>query len=199
MGDLKGERFMKIILASASPRRRELMNIICSDFTVRPVDADERIPEEISAENAAVYLAGVKARAAKLSGDEIIIGCDTVVTIGQDVLGKPKDREECREMLERLSGNTHKVYTGVCIRSKDGIRSFSEMTEVTFYEISDEEITAYMDTGEPFDKAGGYGIQGKGAVFVKKIIGDYFNVVGLPVARLYHELREMTVIRKDKL
>ena len=182
---------MKIVLASASPRRRELMNIICPEFEIRSNSADETLPDGIYAENAAEYLAKVKAKAAVLNENELVIGCDTIVTLDGKILGKPKDREDCRMMLEMLSGKTHRVCTGVCIRGESIMQSFTEITEVTFYELSDKQIDAYMDTGEPFDKAGGYGIQGKGALLVKKINGDYFNVVGLPVSRLYRELKRL--------
>lgn len=183
---------MKIVLASGSPRRKELISIICSSFEIRPSQADETLPKNIATEKAAEYLAKVKAEAAEMNSGETVIGCDTVVAVDGEILGKPHDREDCRRMLKMLSGRSHFVYTGVCIRGESGVDCFTEKTEVTFYPLTDNEIEEYMDSGEPFDKAGGYGIQGKGSVFVKGIKGDYFNVVGLPVARLYRELRKQS-------
>ena len=144
---------MKIVLASASPRRKE-------------------------PERAAEYLSALKAQAAECHENEIVIGCDTVVVIDNTILGKPHTSQECFDMLKILSGKTHKVFTGVTFRGFGN----------NFYALSDEEISEYIKTGEPFDKAGGYGIQGKGAMLVRGIKGDYFNVVGLPASRLKREL-----------
>ncbi|MGN0614277.1 MAG: Maf family protein [Porcipelethomonas sp.] len=177
-----------IVLGSASPRRRELLKLITENFEVRPSEADEHIPENITADKAAEYLAGVKSAAVEAGENETVICCDTVVVSGEKILGKPSDRDDCRRMLKMLSGSTHFVYTGVCILKNKEKFSFTEKTAVTFHNLSDREIEDYMDTGEPFDKAGGYGIQGRGALLVKSIHGDYFNVVGLPVSRLNREL-----------
>ncbi len=181
---------MKIILASASPRRRELMKLITEDFKAVSTDTDETLPENINTFKASEYLAGIKAQSAlKSFPDDIIIGCDTTVIIDNKILGKPKDSNQCCEYLEILSGRTHKVITSCVILSKRSRCVFSEITEVTFRRLSENDIKWYISTCEPFDKAGGYGIQGKGSLLVEKINGDYFNVVGLPVSRLNQELK----------
>lgn len=181
---------MKIVLASASPRRRELMKLITEDFKVIPTDVDETLPEDIEPLEASEYLAGIKAQSAVEScPEDIVIGCDTTVIIDDKILGKPKDSSQCRKYLEMLSGRTHKVVTSCVIIHKRSRCVFSEVTEVTFRKLSDRDIEWYISTGEPFDKAGGYGIQGKGSLLIEKINGDYFNVVGLPVSRLNQELK----------
>ncbi len=179
---------MRVVLASGSPRRHELLKLIYSDFEIRVSDACETLPHEISASKTAEYLSMVKAKAVERADDELVIGCDTVVVIDDKVLGKPSSEEDCRKMLENLSGRTHTVYTGVSLLYGDKEHSFTAATEVTFYQLSDKEITDYIATKEPFDKAGGYGIQGFGSLLVSGIKGDYFNVVGLPVARLKREI-----------
>lgn len=180
---------MNIILASASPRRRELMGIITPDFTAVSIDADETLPDNINPLTASEYLAEIKASAAaEKFPDSIVIGCDTTVICGGEILGKPKNKEECRRFMNMLSGRTHQVATGCCIISKDKKTSFTEITEVTFRQLSAEEIEEYISTDEPYDKAGGYGIQGKASLLIEKINGDYFNVVGLPVSRLNQAL-----------
>lgn len=182
---------MKIVLASSSPRRKELLKLLFNDFSVRPSGAEENIPDEIKANEAAEYLAVKKAEYVKRENDEAVIGCDTAVVINNIILGKPENEHECRKMLSMLSGKIHQVYTGVCVIYRDKKISFTEKTNVEFYEITDDEIESYIQTGEPFDKAGGYGIQGRGALLVKSISGDYFNVVGLPVSRLNRELKKI--------
>ena len=179
-----------IILASASPRRRELMGLITSDYEVIPADAcedtDIEDPEEMVAELSARKAAAVEGK----NRGRIVIGSDTVVSIDGRVLGKPADRDEAFSMLRMLSGRTHQVFTGVTV-IKDGIsHTFTEKTDVLFAELSDAEIEAYIETGEPMDKAGAYGIQHYGARFVESVNGDYFSVVGLPVHRLYRLLHE---------
>lgn len=183
---------INIVLASASPRRKELLKLITSEFDIMPSDAEETLPEGIESENAAQYLAKVKARSIGNIENKAVIGCDTVVVIDRNILGKPKNREQCRSMLNALSGRTHFVYTGVCIIYNSIEYSFTEKTEVIFHNLSEREIEEYIETGEPFDKAGGYGIQGKGALLVKEIRGDYFNVVGLPVSALNRKLKDIT-------
>lgn len=179
-----------IILASASPRRQELIKLICSDFSVIPADIDETILDNIPIEYAPEYLAVKKAEHIyrQSKPDDIVIGCDTGVFINNQMLGKPSDNRDAFEMLKMLSAKVHKVITGCAICCNGKTTSFSEITEVEFYPLSDDEITAYINTGEPLDKAGSYGIQGKGSLLVKGINGDYFNVVGLPVARLKREI-----------
>ncbi len=183
---------MKIILASASPRRRELLTLAGVDFEVRTSDVEEKVPEGMSPEETVKLLAGQKASAvAENFRNCCVIGADTVVVCGGRILGKPRDREQACEMLRTLSGKTHCVFTGVCIMCGAEVVSFAEKTEVTFYELTDEEIAAYTATGEPMDKAGAYGIQGRGCVLIKGISGDYFNVVGLPVARTVREINKI--------
>ncbi len=179
----------KIILASKSPRRQELLRFITSDFEVLPSLAAEDVPQSITAAETAEYLAALKAGdVAQQHRDCVVIGADTCVIAGDMVLGKPKSKDEARQMLRLLSGKAHKVITGCAIIKGDKISSFSVTTEVEFYPLSDGEIEEYISTDEPYDKAGGYGIQGKACLFVKGIAGDYFNVVGLPVAELNRKL-----------
>ena len=173
------------ILASASPRRRELFGLISDDFRIVPSNAEETAPDGIAAENLPERLARLKAGdiAAKYPFDTVI-GADTVVILDGKVLGKPENPEDAVRMLTALSGKRHKVITGCAVCKNGACRSFSSVTEVEFYPLDDREISDYVATGEPLDKAGAYGIQGRGALFVKSINGDYFNVVGLPVATL---------------
>ncbi len=179
----------KIILASKSPRRQELIRNITEDFEVIVSETDEVLPEGISPYDAPVYLSGLKARAvAAEHPDRVVIGADTVVILNGEVLGKPHDEADAMRMLRLLSGNTHSVVTGCTLIQGEREHRFSSRTEVTFYELSEGEIAAYIATGEPSDKAGAYGIQGKGMLFVEKIEGCYFNVMGLPVGQLNREL-----------
>lgn len=178
----------RILLASASPRRRELLHLIAPDFECKAADADESLPDGIIPSDAVLYLSKIKALALAPS-DKIIIGADTVVALGNKIIGKPKDEEDAFNILKSLSGREHSVFTGVTIICGTEMRSFFCETKVCFYELSDDEIHDYIKTGECLDKAGAYGIQGKGSLVVKKIDGDYFNVVGLPVAELYRQLK----------
>lgn len=180
---------VKIILASSSPRRRELLKLITEDFESISTDVDETLPENTDPLKASEYLSLIKAKAVEYSSENIVIGCDTTVIIDNKILGKPNNINQCREYLEMLSGRNHKVITACSIVCGDNIRTFSEVTEVTFRTLSNEDIEWYISTGEPFDKAGGYGIQGKGSLLIERINGDYFNVVGLPVSRLNQELK----------
>ena len=190
---------MKIILASGSPRRRELMKYITDDFEAVSLDADETLPDNIEPLNASEYLALVKARAAaEIYPDNIVIGCDTAVICGNDILGKPSDKDDCIRCITELSGKTHQVVTGCAIIYHSSVISFSEVTDVAFRDLSNDEITAYASTDEPYDKAGGYGIQGKASELIKNINGDFFNVVGLPVTRLFNELKKFYNIIKEK-
>ncbi len=180
-----------IILASASPRRQELLKLIFDDFAVEPADIDETVRKTIELTQYPEYLALKKSRhiAEKRPIDDVVIGCDTGVFIDDLMLGKPKDKEQAKEMLRMLSGKTHKVITGCSVFYKGMNISFSEVTEVEFYQLTDAEIDEYVATGEPMDKAGAYGIQGKGALLVKRIKGDYYNVMGLPVGALKQKLK----------
>lgn len=186
----------KIILASASPRRRALLEGIgLADFTILPSDADEELPENISPGEAVKLLAKTKAESVSKSagGNAVVIAADTVVCYQDEILGKPADRGDAFRMLSMLSGKTHAVYTGFCVRNGSREILASERTEVEFRPLTSEEIWSYIDTGEPFDKAGAYGIQGLGAMLVRRIDGDYYNVMGLPVCRLSLALKEFGI------
>ena len=179
----------KFILASGSPRRKELLALIVPEYEVFPADIDETLPEGLAAEESAEFLALQKAAhvSEKFPGS-IVIGCDTVVISEGEVLGKPADISDAERMLKKLSGKIHTVITGVCISCGEHREHFSCKTAVEFYPLSESEIADYISTGEPMDKAGGYGIQGKGSVLVKAVNGDFFNVVGLPVSMLKRRL-----------
>lgn len=179
-----------IILASQSPRRRELMGLITKDFEVKVSEVDESLPEGISPRDAVMYLSKIKAEPFK-NEQQIVIGADTVVAIDDKILGKPKDKQNAFDMLKTLSGKTHSVFTGVTITKGESTNTFAVETRVTFFELSDQEILDYIATKEPMDKAGAYGIQGYGSLLVKEIQGDYFNVVGLPVSKLNQELKKV--------
>ena len=180
----------KIILASSSPRRRELMTTAGLEFEIIVRDVDESIPEGTAPVDAAKMTAKKKALAvAQEHSDCIVIGADTIVVADKKILGKPADKADACRMLRMLSGIEHEVITGVCIVCGDKSESFASVSKVNFYELTDEEIEAYVATDEPMDKAGAYGIQGRGCTLVEKIEGDYFNIVGLPVAELNRKLK----------
>ena len=181
-----------LVLASASPRRKELISFISSDVMIYPADVDESFSEDISAESVPEILAVRKAKAVSEKFPEYtVIGSDTSVIVDGIILGKPVDKADAKRMLHLLSGKTHKVITGCAIFKNGRSVSFSETTEVTFYPLTDKEIDDYVDTNEPMDKAGAYGIQGYGSLLIKGINGDYFNVVGLPVAKLNKVLKRV--------
>lgn len=180
-----------IILASASPRRSELMTLAGFRFDVICADIDEIVPEKALPQEVVMSLALQKAQAvAKDHRKSAVVGSDTVVALDGKILGKPHSEKEAAEMLRSLSGRIHKVFTGVAIVCGEKVTSFFEETEVEFYPLTDQEILDYVATGEPMDKAGAYGIQGRGAVLVKRINGDYFNVMGLPISKVYRELKD---------
>lgn len=180
-----------IILASASPRRSELMTLAGFRFDVICADIDEIVPEKALPQEVVMSLALQKAQAvAKDHRKSAVVGSDTVVALDGKILGKPCSEKEAAEMLRSLSGRIHKVFTGVAIVCGEKVTSFFEETEVEFYPLTDQEILDYVATGEPMDKAGAYGIQGRGAVLVKRINGDYFNVMGLPISKVYRELKD---------
>ncbi len=189
----------KIVLASASPRRKELLEQIGLPFTVEVSNVEEVItktaPQEVVMELSAQKAMDVKKYQKE---DCIVIGADTIVVYdggkGGSILGKPKSEEEAFEMLNHLQGNVHQVYTGVTLCFGEEVKSFYECTKVHVYQMTEEQIWNYIKTGEPMDKAGAYGIQGRFAAFVKGIEGDYNNVVGLPVGRVYQELVGLNMI-----
>ncbi|MDR2687342.1 MAG: Maf family protein [Oscillospiraceae bacterium] len=181
---------MTYILASASPRRKELLALAGIPFEVHAPHVEERVDPAWDAAGAARALA--RQKAAAVAGDfpgACVIAADTVVEAGGVLLGKPEDAADAARMLRLLSGREHRVVTGVCLRLGGGERVFSRETLVRFYPLGEEEIAAYVRSGEPMDKAGAYGIQGRGALLVEGVTGDYFNVVGLPVAALARELK----------
>ena len=179
---------MKLVLASKSPRRSEILKNAGIDFTVRVADADETIPEGTRPCDAVVFLAARKAMAVERAEDELVLGADTVVVLDDRILGKPKDRDDAYNMIKALSGRVHSVFTGVCAIGNGISMTFSEETKVEFLPLTDDEINAYINTDEPYDKAGAYGIQGLASKFIRGIQGDYFNVVGLPVSRIYEKI-----------
>ena len=192
---------MKWILASASPRRRELLTQVGLTFEVMVSDADENIEESLSPDELVKRLSLIKAAAVKeelsakgADGDSAVIGADTVVFHKGEILGKPKDEEDAFRMLESLSGDTHSVYTGVTILLGDETIIFANETKVVFDTVSDEEIKRYIASKEPMDKAGAYGIQGQGGAFVTSIEGEYANVVGFPIGEFCHILRERKLL-----
>ena len=180
---------MKIILSSNSPRRKELLAGLGVDFEVRLLkDVDERYPDDIPLNEVPLYIAIEKASAYTVAKDELVVTADTVVIVDNEILGKPKDRTEAYGMLRKISGKTHQVVTGVCLTTIDDQRSFTVTTDVEFKELSDNEIYYYIDKYRPFDKAGAYGIQEWiGYVGVLSLKGSYYNVMGLPVQRIYEE------------
>lgn len=175
----------KIILASASPRRQELLKLIFEDFTVLPANVDEEVPDYIPVFEIPQYLSRIKALdVASKFPEAVIIGADTCVFVDGEILGKPKNDTDAYNMLRKLSGKIHSVITGCTIIKNNVSKTFSVETKVEFFNLSDKEIYDYISTKDCFDKAGAYGIQSKGSLFVKSINGDYFNVVGLPIAML---------------
>lgn len=178
----------KIVLASASPRRRELLEMLKIKFDVIPDDSPETISRDFAPHMVVCELAKNKGSnvIAKICEEAIVISADTIVVLDNQILGKPKNEDDARKMLMMLSGNVHEVYTGVSVTDTKTNKNicFYERTCVKFRDLSDSEILAYIQTGEPMDKAGAYGIQSLGALFVEKIDGDYMNVVGLPVCEL---------------
>jgi len=180
----------RVILASSSPRRRELLTLIGIDHEVRPANIDESYLAGETPSEHAERLARGKAAAIDV-GDAVTIGSDTIVVVDGDVLGKPRDRQHAAEMLRRLSGRSHIVMTGVAVRWRGQVVSGLEEVEVTFRALDADEIERYIDTGEPMDKAGAYGIQGFGATIVERVDGDYFAVMGLALNRLVGLFRQL--------
>lgn len=186
----------RIILASNSPRRKELLAGLGLDYEVRTLpDIDESFPPSLTGGDIPLYISREKADAYRplLKPDELMITADTIVWLQGEVLGKPADRDDALRMLRKMSGCTHEVHTGVCLTTVDWQRSFSVRTEVRFAALSEEEIIHYVDTFHPMDKAGAYGVQEWiGYIGVENISGSYYNIMGLPVQRLYRELRDIS-------
>lgn len=188
----------KIILASASPRRQELLTQIGMEYIVMPSSIEEiplsQRPEQVVMELSEGKAGDIFRRLSEAEKDSsLVIGADTIVVFQGQIMGKPGSRKKAEEMLSRLQGNVHQVYTGVTLLGA-GRLSFYEKTDVVMYPMSEKEIKWYVDTGEPMDKAGAYGIQGKGAAYIKEIQGDYNNVVGLPISRLYQEMKKYRLL-----
>lgn len=185
----------RLILASKSPRRKELFEKLPWDFICEPSNAEENVPGTLSVFETAEYLSSVKAEEvwSRHKGEGmVVVGSDTVVILNGVIYGKPHTKETASEMLHELSGRTHTVSTGVTIISDSKKESFTSETEVTFFELTDKEIEDYIATGDPMDKAGAYGIQGDGAFFVREIKGDYYTVMGLPFAMVKRKLDDFT-------
>ncbi len=183
----------EVVLASQSPRRRELLGLLFEHFEVHACETDESLPDGIAPDKAVERLALQKAQAvAPAYPGRLVIGADTIVVLDGAILGKPRDEADAARMLGLLSGRCHAVHTGVALIRDGKTRRFSCRTAVHFAALSPKEIEWYVHTGEPMDKAGAYGIQGYGARFIEGIEGDYFNVMGLPVNRLYREIGEFT-------
>lgn len=189
-----------MILASNSPRRKQLLEMLGFDFSVIVSKVEEIIDPSLNEEELVMDLAYQKAvDIFRTHKDDVVLGFDTLVYIDGETLGKPKDEHDAARMLELLSGKTHRVVTGCAIITKKMSKSFYVASDVTFYPMAKEEIEEYIATREPFDKAGAYAVQGLGSKFIKSIHGDYFTVMGLPVSRVYHELKSMGLLEKELL
>ena len=182
---------MNLILASQSPRRKELLSLLGIPFSVQVADIDETMNPGAAPYSEVARVSRIKALAIERGSDDVVIAADTIVVCEGRVLGKPRDPDEAMDMLRLLSGRDHQVMTGLTVLHGDNAAVVTEVTDLHFRKLSDREIAAYVATGEPMDKAGAYGIQGGAALFCQRIEGDYYNVVGLPVCRLTQILREL--------
>lgn len=182
---------MNFVLASQSPRRNELLKLLRVPFTVRPADIDEAMDPQLPPQQEVARVSRLKAEATPRTGEEVVIAADTIVVLEGRVLGKPADRDDAIGMLRALSGRDHQVMTGMTVLRGDRAITHTEITDVHFRPLTEAEILRYVDTGEPMDKAGAYGIQGFAAPFVSGIRGDYYNVMGLPVCKLWQMLRAL--------
>lgn len=182
---------MQLILASQSPRRRALMELLRVPFTVRVADIDETMDPEKPPFEEVARVSRRKAEAVAHTDTDVVVAADTVVVCDGQVLGKPRDEADAMRMLKLLSGRDHQVMTGLTVLRDETAVVCTEVTDIHFRELSQKEILAYIRTGEPMDKAGAYGIQGGAALFAQSLVGDYYNVVGLPVCRLGQILREL--------
>lgn len=186
---------MKFILASASPRRKELLTAVGFEYEICPADIDETIPSDTPIELVAEFLSRKKALSVlEKNPAAVVLGSDTIVVLDGNILGKPHDTAEASDMLHRLSGKAHRVYTGVCVCSSEKTLTLTSFTDVYFRKLSDKLIDAYIATGEPMDKAGAYGAQGLGSTLIKKIDGDFFTVMGLPIADTTRLLSQFGVV-----
>ncbi|MBU9711022.1 Maf family protein [Evansella tamaricis] len=184
-----------LILASQSPRRKQLLEQVQLPFSIQVSNVDENVLEKLP-EDLVVSLAYQKAAEVyRQFPTQVVLGADTIVTAGGEILGKPKDAQEAKNTLRKLSGTLHQVLTGVAILSEEKEVTFVEKADVQFFSLTEEEIEDYVKSGEPFDKAGAYGIQGIGATLVESIRGDYFTIVGLPIAKVVRALREFPIQR----
>lgn len=182
---------MNLILASQSPRRRELMGLFSIPFLVRAADIDETMDPALRPYDEVARVSRRKAEATPREPDDVVVAADTIVVCQGRVLGKPREEAEARAMLRLLSGRDHQVMTGMTVLRGSRAVTVTEVTDLHFRPLSEGEIDAYVRSGEPMDKAGAYGIQGGGALFAEKMVGDYYNVMGLPVCRLWKILRDM--------
>ena len=182
---------MQLILASQSPRRRELLGLFRRPFVIRVADIDETMDENLPPFDEVARVSRAKAQAIPREDDDIVVAADTIVVCAGRTLGKPRSEAEAREMLRLLSGRDHQVMTGMTVLRGEKAVSCTEVTDIHFRELSDKEIESYIATGEPMDKAGSYGIQGGAALFAQRMVGDYYNVMGLPVCRLYEILSQL--------
>ncbi len=184
---------MNLILASQSPRRRELLGLITPDFVVRVADIDETMDLTRPASEEVARVSLKKAMAVERQTGDVVVAADTIVVCDGQILGKPKDQADAFRMLSMLSGRDHQVMTGMTVMRDDDVYTCTEITDIRFRELLPQEIRAYIATGEPMDKAGSYGIQGGAALFATELHGDYYNVMGLPVCRLAMTLRNMGI------
>lgn len=182
---------MQLILASASPRRRELLGLFGLPFVIRAADIDETMDPSLPPEQEVARVSRCKALAVPRQADDVVIAADTIVVCEGRVLGKPHSPREAEEMLTLLSGRDHQVMTGCTIAAGERVQTFTEITDLHFRPLEPEEIRRYVESGEPMDKAGAYGIQGGAALFCRRMEGDYYNVMGLPVCRLWQQLRHL--------
>ena len=188
----------RLILASGSPRRKDLLEQARLSFITQTSDTEEVVDDRLSPEEVVQSLALQKAAAVAINNkDAVVLGADTIVVYQEHILGKPVDEKDAMRMLRMLSGSTHSVYTGVALVTSEQETAFCTETKVTFWELTEEEISFYVATGQPADKAGSYGIQDFGATFVKEIQGDYFSVVGLPLSKTVRELKKLGITSND--
>ena len=182
---------MQLILASQSPRRQQLLQLLRVNFTVKPADIDEAMDPTLPPQQEVARVSRLKAEATPRDPGDVVIAADTIVVLGNRVLGKPTDKADAIAMLQALSGRDHQVMTGITVLRDGDAITHTEITDVHFRPLTEDEILSYVETGEPMDKAGSYGIQGYAAPFVEGIRGDYYNVMGLPVCRLQQMLHRL--------